>query len=212
MRRILTLACLSLVSALGLSCVSSTTMSGMWSDPGYTGVREGGRVMVLGIGATEVGTRLFEDTMYDQLGKRELFAVKGSSVFPINAPIDTVVLRGYVEANAIDLLMVTRLVDVSKETQYVRGATAYVPVATYHQWGGYYTASYAVIHEPGYTITSRSAIIETNVYSVESGRLVWSGRSETVDPASLEDAVWDISTTLVSSMAKRGILGSSVEE
>jgi stage V sporulation protein SpoVS len=186
-------------------------MTGIWSDPEFSGAPQG-KVFVLGIGATEVGTRLFEDAMAEQLAKHKMQVVKGSQVFPVNSAIDTTALREYVTQNGINLLSVTRLVDISSETQYVPGTTAYIPVAGYRTWGGYYTASYAVVHEPGYLRTSKTAIIETNVYSTSANNLVWSGRSKTVDPSSIEDAVWDIASGLVGSMADRGVFGSKAKK
>lgn len=211
MKQSLALAGLVLACMLGAGCMSTTTMSGVWSDPQYAG-DPSGRVLVLGIGASEVGTRMFEDAMAEQLTKRKMTAIKGSKIFPINAPIDTTAIRNYVIANEINLLSVTRLLDVSKETEYVPGATAYVPVATYHSFGGYYAHSYAVVHEPGYLRTSQTATIETNVYSTRDNTLVWSGRSQTVDPASVDDAVWDISNALVGNMAKKGLFGTDVKD
>jgi hypothetical protein len=199
------------VCAIGYGCISSTQMTGVWHDPGYTGAPEGS-VLVLGIGATEIGTRLFEDAMYTQLVKRNMRVMKGSNAFPVNAPIDTLVLREYVISTQVDLLSVTRLVDVSKDTEYVPGTTAYVPVANYYNFSGYYTHSYAVVHEPGYMRESVTATIETNVYSAKTGGLVWSGRSQTVDPASIDDAATGVAHALVTNMAKCGVFGPKAKE
>jgi hypothetical protein len=211
MKQSLSLAALFLACMLVAGCMSTTQMTGVWSEPGYVG-DPGGKVLVLGIGATDIGTRLFEDAMAQQLAKRKLEVVKGSTVFPVNAPVDTALLRQYVEENGISLLSVTRLLDISKEQEYVPGTTAYVPVATYSTFGGYYSHSYAVVHEPGYIRESMTATIESNAYSTKSNGLVWSGRSKTVDPASLDDAVWDIAGALVGNMAKKGVLGPDVKD
>lgn len=206
MKKITRVLLVALVCALGIGCASSTTMTGIWNDPSFSGT-SGGKVLVLGIGATEIGTRMFENAMATQLVAQKMAAVKGSEIFPINAPIDTLALRDYVTKNQIDLLSVTRLLDVSTKQEFVPGSTEYIPASGYHYWGGYYAGSYAVVHTPGYMRESKVGIVETNVYSAKTSSLVWSGQSETVDPASLEEAVDGISKTLVTNMAKTGLFG-----
>jgi hypothetical protein len=44
------------------------------------------------------------------------------------------------------------------------------------------------VHEPGYFDTSTTLKLETNLYSVATNELVWTGQSETIDPDSIEDA------------------------
>jgi hypothetical protein len=198
--------CLALVCALALGCASSTELTAVWSDPGFTGSPTG-KIMAIGLGAKETGTRMFEDAMAAQLAAQKMVVYKGSTVFPVNAPIDSSALHQYITANHIDLLSVTRLVDISTDAEYVPGATTFVPVVGYRNFYGYYSTSYVAVQEPGYMRTYKTATVETNVYSAATGGLVWSGQSKTVDPASLDIAVNDVAKALVKDMAKRGLFG-----
>jgi hypothetical protein len=198
--------CFVLVGALGAGCAPSTQMTGVWSAPGYTGAPSG-KVLVIGIGAKEMSIRMFEDAMAAQLAKRKMTVTKGYSVFPVNVPIDSMALRQYVKDNMIDLLTVTRLVDVSSETYWVQGGTTYVPMASYYNYGGYYSSAYATVYEPSYQVTTEKASVETNVFAASTEGLVWSGHSEIVDPSYIPTAINEISILLVAEMATSGVFG-----
>ncbi|MBT8468644.1 MAG: hypothetical protein KJN97_07825, partial [Deltaproteobacteria bacterium] len=53
---------------------------------------------------------------------------------------------------------------------------------------GFYGTTYAKVHEPGYFDTSTTIRVETNLYSLSTDALVWTGQSATVDPKSIPDA------------------------
>ncbi len=53
---------------------------------------------------------------------------------------------------------------------------------------GFYGTTFATVHSPGYFETSTTLKLETNLYSVATNELVWTGQSETIDPDSIEDA------------------------
>ncbi len=44
------------------------------------------------------------------------------------------------------------------------------------------------MHEPGYFETGTTLRLETNLYSLATSGLVWTGQSETIDPESIPDA------------------------
>jgi hypothetical protein len=86
--------------------------------------------------------------------------------------------------------VITRLLRVAKSQEYVPPSTYSVP-STYHGYGyyGYYGTSYEVVHQPGYFKTNTTFVLETNLYSVATADLVWSGQSETLNPESLTDVI-----------------------
>ncbi len=52
---------------------------------------------------------------------------------------------------------------------------------------GFYGTTFAEVHEPGYFKTSTTVRVETNLYSLATDALVWTGQSATVDPTSIAD-------------------------
>jgi hypothetical protein len=181
-------------------------MTGVWSDPTLvTGpVR---KVLVIGLGSSLTNTKLFEGAMAKQFQQRKIESILASNVLPSgNAPIDTVGLRAFIKENKVDLITVTRVVGVSKEREYVQGTTYYTPAPGYRGFYPYYSGSYAMVSDPGYMREYQVATVETNAYATSNEKLVWSGQSQTVDPASVNTAIDEIAGLLVSEMAQSGVL------
>jgi hypothetical protein len=86
-----------------------------------------------------------------------------------------------------DGVIVTRLLGVEEETDCVPPRTYTVP--RHHAYYGHYGSSWDVVHEPGYFETHTIVRLETNLYDVGTGELLWSGQSETFDPSSLTDII-----------------------
>jgi len=205
MKRIGTWTFGALLGLLVVSCGSSS-MTGVWSDPTLV-TAPVHKVLVIGLGSSVTNTKLFEGAMAKQLQHRKIESILASNVMPSgNAPIDTVGLRAFIKQNKVDLITVTRVVGVSKEREYVQGTTYYTPAPGYAAFYPYYYGSYAVVSDPGYMREYHVATVETNAYATSNEKLVWSGQSKTVDPASVNTAIDEIAGLLVSEMAKSGVL------
>ena len=79
-----------------------------------------------------------------------------------------------------DGVVIMRLVKVDKDTRYVPGTYP----TYYGSWRGYYGAAWGGYYDPGYYATDKSYYIEVNVYSIPRDKLVWSGITSTINPAS----------------------------
>jgi hypothetical protein len=90
-----------------------------------------------------------------------------------------------------DTMVVMRVTSVDREKTYVPGMRWIVP-ATYLTPWGYWTYGWSEVYEPGYLRTDRIVRIATNIYSLPDDKLVFSSESETLDPASLRNAVADV--------------------
>ncbi len=206
MDRFAKVACGVLLCALAASCVSSTRMIGRWIDPEYQSAPVQ-KVLVIGLGENPTNVRAFETAMAAQLKKRKVAVVLGSSVIPPGAPFDTTGGRQYCRENGIQLVTLTRILGLSKETEYVPPTTYIVPGPTYHRFYPYYYTSYSTVTEPGYTLEYRVVTVETNVYSMKDERLVWSGQSEAVDPVSALKAAQDFAAVVVRDLVRSEVLG-----
>jgi len=120
-------------------------------------------------------------------------------VLPKSEQLEEDELRAAIAAGGFDGVLVTRLLSVDKEQEYTPASTYDNPRTRYYTTGGggglygygfygFYGTTYAQVHEPGYFETSTTIRLETNLYSVATDALVWTGQSETVDPASIPDA------------------------
>ncbi len=206
MNRSAKVACGIALCALAVSCMGTTRMLGSWTDPEYDSAPVH-KVLVIGLGENVANIRSFEGAMASQLEKRGITAVLGSSIIPAGAPFDTTGGRQYCRENGIELVTITRIVGLSKETEVVPATAYYEPDRTYHRFFPYYYTSYSVVTTPGYTRQYAVVTVETNVYSMKNERLIWSGQSQAVDPISAFEAASDFAATFVRDMARCGIFG-----
>lgn len=212
------------IAVLVTGCATTTTkMSGTWQAPDFVG-KSFNNILVLSVAKEERNRRIYEDTMVESLAMVGTKAVASYRALPKLDEDSEASVKALVAKNKHDGVLVTRLVAVDKKTHYVEGQSYMIPNGQYstgypygfHDPGyngfyrsgyyNYYSTSYSVVNEPGYTVTQYSAVVETNFYDVESGQLVWSGRSTTLDPQSTGKASPSITSAVSRELKKDGVL------
>lgn len=188
------LACNALTFVVALGALSAcnktaTTIPLTWRNPAY---QDGGfqKLLVIGVGKDEGARRLFEDTFTKAITAEGGAAQPSWGLLPQSTQLSEEQIRGAIEGDDFDGVVVTRLLRVDQSQEYVPPSTYAVPT-TYSGYGyyGYYDRSYSVVQEPGYYKTNTTFRLETNLYSVATGDLVWSGQSDTLNPESLSDVI-----------------------
>ena len=168
---------------------TSTTIPAAWKNPNYAGGAFQ-KLFVIGVGPHDGDRRLFEDTFAKALSYEGASAQASWAQLPQSEQLTEEQVLGAIEGGDFDGVVITHLLSVDQEEEYVPPTTRTVPTTHYgHGYYGYYGTSYAVVHEPGYYKTNTTFRIQTNLYSVASGDLVWSGRSDTLNPESLTDVI-----------------------
>ena len=107
------------------------------------------------------------------------------------------------KSEGFDGALVMRLVDVEKELNYVPGST----YPTYYgRYGGYYGYAYGAYGSPGYYQEDKVYTIETNIYSLKTDKLMWSGTTATTNPSNLNKTINEIADVIVEKMVSEGFL------
>ena len=176
--------------AVGLVIINgcgSTKLINVWRDPSYTAAPLH-KVMVVAMRKDQIRRRMWEDEFVAALNKRQSGTVATPSyqLFPNEVP-DTLALEENTGEHGFDGVLVVARVERGTLTTDVSGYTTNEPVTEYkHKWKTYVTHYESVFH-PGYTDTSTVVSVRTDLLLArEDGRLVWSGTSKAVDPASAE--------------------------
>lgn len=183
------LVCIVAGAALAACSKTTTSIPLSWRNPSYA---DGSfhKLFVIGVGEDDAGRRLFEDTFAKSLAEQGAAAQASWGKLPQSTQLSEEQIRGAIEGGDFNGVVIARLLKVDESKEYVPPSTYSVPSA-YHGYGyyGYYGTSYEVVHQPGYFKTNTTFVIETNLYSVATGDLVWSGQSETLNPESLADVI-----------------------
>ena len=107
----------------------------------------------------------------------------------------------------IDGVLTVALLHEETKERYVAGSSAYAPYSYgyYGSYYGYYSYRYPTVYEPGYYSTEKTYFIETNLFDVESGALVWSMQSQSYSPANLESFAKGYAALVAYQLKKDGI-------
>jgi hypothetical protein len=188
-----------LLVAISACKTTATNFSQSYRNPGYEETVFK-KVLVIGVAQDAPGRKAFEDALTAAIAKEGGTAVPSYAVLPDDEKLSEDDLHAVIERDGVDGVLVTRLLSVDKETtnytppkQYNNPKTRYYPGGWGYGYGyggfyGFYGTTYVAVHEPGYFETSTKLKVETNLYSVATNELVWTGQSETIDPDSIEDA------------------------
>jgi hypothetical protein len=111
--------------------------------------------------------------------------------------------------DGIEAIILMRLTDVAKTTDYVQG-TAYYGAWGYGRgfYGGYGGWGYggAMYGTPGYYEQNKTYYVETNVYDVKSNKLLWSGTTSTLNPTKATEALDDIILAIKTELNNKGLI------
>lgn len=188
----------ALALALLLAGCASTRIVDSWTAPGLTPADLAFR-HVVAIAALPDATnqRVAEDALTAAATR-----TKVSPAYAILSPAernDPERLRTALTRAGIDGAVTVRLVRVEDKQTYVPGTTHVVG-------GGYYGYYHHVIVEPGHYRTDTFVHIETTLHDVASGRLLWSGMSESMNPSSVREAIGEVMKAARSDLQKQGLV------
>jgi len=195
----------AVVAITAVSCGTSSSLVQRWSEPSYVG-KKGQKLFILALAQNERNQKTWEDAFSQALLMVKVQPIPSSTAFAFGASLDSTTLKQHVHASGADLLAVSRLVDVEKEQVYVPGSTYYTPAPAYYGYYGYYYNSWGMTSTPGYYQEQKVYSLETNVYDVATEKLVWSGLTETVDPATAQDVANSVIALIVDDMLQRKII------
>jgi hypothetical protein len=109
--------------------------------------------------------------------------------------------------SGIDAVLTIVLLDKQKERKYVPGNIFYSPYGYYynHFWG-YRNTLYRRIYEPGYYVTDTKYFWESNLYEMETQKLIYSVQTQSFDQANSESMGHEYGKMILKDMLKNNVL------
>jgi hypothetical protein len=182
-------------TVLSAAC-TATRITSIWKDPAL-GPFQFRRVVGIAMSQDTALRRLAEDEFVRAVGAPT--AVAGYSIVPDDEMQNKDQVRARIEAAGVDGAVVFRVVGVENQERWV-------PPTYYGDAWGYWGFAAPMVYQPGYLTTDRIVQVETNAYQVQNARLVWSARSETIDPKDAQQTIDEVVDATVKSMREDGIL------
>jgi len=198
---------------LGLvSCASNTRLYERWNDKDYTGEKLN-KVLVLGLFQDDIQRRAFEAAFVKRVDSTGKNAVAGYTLMPDTADFDSKedILAAVKKINA-DAVLITRFKGVIEKDRHIAPRVDYVPAMGMgygrygYGYGGYYGSSYQAVYRPGYTTTDKIVQLDTRVFSVATEKLVWAGKTKSVNASSAQEIVDDLVSIVAEDMKKSGLI------
>jgi len=198
---------------IGLSaCSSKTTLYERWNDEQYSGPALS-KVLVLGIFKDDIQRRSFEATFVKEVNAGNKQAIAGYTLMPNPEDSDTKEdILAAVKKISADSVLITSYKGTEEKQREVPPRVDYVPriglgYGRYgYGYGGYYGSRYEMVYHPGYTVTDTIVQLETRVFSVADEKLIWAGKSKSVNVSSGEKIVKDLVRLVVKDMKESGLI------
>jgi hypothetical protein len=180
----------TLLIGLLFACVS-TKLEKSWADPSFSLMPSPyKKVLVLAPLKDAASQRIAEDKIVKQL--KNSVGVQSYS-YLTSTETDPKILQAQLLKDGFDGIILMRLTDVDKSVTYNQGSS-------YGGWYGYRN------YTPGYYSEDKTFLVETNMYSVKDDKLMWSGTTSSLNPASFDKSMDEIITAIKTELQKKGIL------
>lgn len=187
------------IAVLALAAVvacATTQITSTWRDPAI-GAIQFRKVVGVAISADTTLRRVAEDEFVRAVGPA--VGIAGYSIISDDELRNRDQARARIEAAGVDGVVVFRLASVETSERWV-------PPTTYGNTWGYWGMAAPMAFQPGYMATDRTAVVETNAYNVADARLVWSARSETLNPRNAQTLIDDVVRVVVAKMRTEKLL------
>lgn len=182
---------------LMLACTPSTQMVRTWKDPSLTPetLEPFKKVMVIARIGNETSNRIAEDKIVASM------QTPGVQSYSIITLVDTneVAIDAKLQKNGIDGLLVMMLTDVNKTLNYQPGSY----YGGYYGYRGYYGYGYG---SPGYLTEDQTFYVETSIYSLLSGKMLWSGTTTSLNPSQLDQTLDEIIKAVKMELTAEGLI------
>jgi hypothetical protein len=167
--------CLLLIvsASFFLSC-STTSVTYVWKKDAYQGKAH--KIVVIMAAKMPEIRKIFEDRFVAELDKRGNNAIQSYKIIPMEQLSDREFAKSIIESEGADTVLFSRLVD-SKTVETEMSGNVYAVPGPYHGWRTYYDTVFS--SGSSYTGNMQVAYIETNVYDMKTGKLIWSAHSKT---------------------------------
>ena len=107
--------------------------------------------------------------------------------------------RALVEAQGFDGLVMMSFVSAQEKV------TVQPPTYAYGGVWGYYGGR-AVVYDPGYVRSDTILRVETTIYRVTDGKLLWTGISRAQNPSDVPDLVRDVAQSVGDALRSQGLI------
>ena len=195
---------------LMLAACQSTSIQSAWMDPNFTGGAMK-KIDVIAVGTNLANRRVFEDIFAQKLRDAGVDGVAGWTVIPDEARAAEAPFTEAVTRTGAQGLLVVRLLGVDTRTQVT---TTMVPTGAMwggSRWGpGWGGSAFGPSMVPVSEVSQYDlAMVETTLYDVPTGRVVWAATTQTFNPSTVAREAPGFANVIIGQLSARGLIAGA---
>lgn len=196
------ISCLAFSIMLLIACSGTELTKGQAVEP--VSVKPVSDILVIVIADKDKTRRSFERRFVTQLKSAGVDAVSSADAIamPPDLKLKKEVILDTVSQHGNDAVMITHLAGIEEKDIQTRadpGSGGFY---------GYYGRIYRTRRAPGYSSTSTTIRLETNLYDVKTEKLIWSGQTKTWNKDSQKEIMNDVIAAVIKDLQKSKLLTS----
>jgi len=182
-----------------ISCAKTgTELTQKQVDDAYKG-KPASNIFVIALTGIEHARRSFEKKFVAQLKSVGVDAISSEEAIPMPADLK---LKKETILNAVnqyenDAVIITHVIGKEEKDVRSRGGSAH------RGFYGFYRSRYS---DPGYSSTTTTVRLETNLYDVKTEKLIWSGKSKTWSKDSKGQIINDVIKAVINNLQKNKLI------
>ncbi len=194
------------LAALWIGGCARTTFKSSWMNPtAQSQDLQGKRVAAFVVMDDEGRRRTAEDALALELVKRGVRAFPGYRLTTREPATDLDAFHATLREQNIEGAVVMTIIGIGRETRYVPGYLVGGPGFVAPSGSPAYV-SWSSAYGSAYPITTTRVSVETAVYSVADGKLVWRSISQTLDPVRVSSVLKNLTDNAANEMQKAHLM------
>lgn len=197
---------------LMISCATSQQVTRSWVNPEFDTNKNYQNIFLAVLTEDEAARQLVEKELALRLTNINVNAIKSSEVLPANfeyGKVDKERIAQAVESSDADGIFTIALLDVKTEERYIAPQyfdSGFGGMTFYSDFGAYYSYRTPQIYSPGYYSTTKTYILESNLYDAKSKDLLWTVQSKAFNPSNFTKFLEGYSKVMSDQLRVDGLL------
>jgi len=167
-------------------------------------VKQYKKVLVVGVTAKPQMRQVFEEVFASEVMKKGITGIPSYTITGVSEKLSRASLEEAVKKTGVDGVITTRVVGTKKDTE-VHAGFIMTDRGVTNVYGVPVTFA-TFVGQPVEVTLSTEAAIETNLFDSATGRMVWSGTSNAVNPEGIIKVTGELADTVIKAMARDGLL------
>lgn len=191
----------SVLSAGLIVACAGTELTPTYMDEGRSG-KPVSSILVIGAAHKEGMRRFFENTFVTQLKAAGVEAFSSADVIAVPADLEfrkEMILKA-VDEFKCDAVIITFLLGIDRKETLNR-SDPYI-----QSYYGFYEYVYSYTHDPGHSSLKTIVRMSTHLYDVRTEKLIWSGKSKTLNPESASQAIDAVVHAVIKALQKNKLI------